>query len=976
MRPTHSRRALRLASALVAAGLCLSAAPGAMAADSDDSGVMKLTDAQAKKLAADVNLDAYGDADDATISPEAEDAPEAVDPTKKAAATSGDAATEAATDPVTFTGTSTMEGVRGMGATVPVGENGDYFTVHSRGNVQLHTADGESVWERTNTSYYTDWQVKPLRPWQPEPYPVRIMMGYNAVSPFTPSSDSGYSTGDLTGDGVDDIVFSASVGILSYRPFTSPGSSLPNGTFVTILDGRTGKTVWSKLYDYATMVKIVDGTLLVADAPRLNMNSPATDTTKLYGIRFSSADGRLTPSSTWTYDTGETAYATWGDIQDLGKGRVAVSWDRAKDTGVEALGRTLVLNVADGSVTWQTDSMLYSRQLRVDAGRGRLVAIEQTDVNDAVRYEVVAYDLRNGNRSTLDSRVNVLPTALTVGDLTAKAGDEYVVAESSLDNLLQVNANTVRVVNGAAPGKLLWSQTTKRDADNATKGPNVWRLTVADGKLVVAGDDDRLISGSQNAGGARLATTTVYSGKGAVVWQNKGLTGAPMYQDVYNDAAGTHVRVIDQSQNIRTFKLTNGKQQAVTPLQADISYARTADVNKDGKSDVVMAGSSNGVWAYSGPSLVTGKPEKLWRATVPGAVHDMQKGDVNGDGKDEIVVAADSAVVVLNARNGRTLATIDGGGRFVHSVELADLDGDGAQDIVVPTNTLDAYYGDGHKIWSYAAPEDLGEVIFSDASVQDGKVYASYSKFGSLDQEDAGATAVAVDARNGRTKWSITPKAPAASTDGVIHAAITYNGTFASPEIPYADGHAVVYVWGINATAGTGSTEAVSPYQYMEIRDGRTGEVVHSTTMGGLWTHGNFFADDGVLYQAGTSSFRKFSGEGTEDDRASVLAQTYNGAFATGPGGRKLLIAGSEGAVGAYDPSFFESANSFQSSLGDADAIGTRNFLAADLDGDGTDEVLALQGDDYGLDRIAEDLGGRYLLDDNGIHQVVTYKLS
>ncbi|MFJ8933475.1 FG-GAP repeat domain-containing protein [Streptomyces sp. NPDC102364] len=966
MRPTHTRRGLRLASALVAAGLCLSAAPAVMAADSGDGGVMKLTEAQEKKLTADVRLDPYGDTD------------KTADQTKKPATTSGDASTDAASDKVTFTGKSTMEGVLGMGATVPAGKKGDYYTVHSRGNVQLHSADGESKWERTNASYYEDWQVKPQRVYQPEPFPIRVMMGYNAVSPFTPSSDSGYSTGDLTGDGVDDIVFSASVGISSYRPFTSPGSSLPNGTFVTILDGKTGKTVWSKLYDYATHVKIVDDTLLVADVPSLNMNSPATDTTKLTGIRFSSADGKLTPASTWTYDTGVTGDSAWGDIQDLGKGRIVVSWDRAKTDTVEARGRTLVMNVADGSVTWQTDSLLYSRQFRVDAGRGRLVAVEQADVNDAVKYEIAAYDLKTGNRTTLDTRVNVLPTALTVGDLTAKAGDEYAVAESSLDNYLQVNANTVRVLNGADPGKLLWSQTTKRDADNNAEGPNTWRLQVAGGKLIAAGDDDREITGSQNVGGGRFAATTVYSGKGAVVWQNKGLTGAPMYQDVFTDAAGTHVRVIDQSQNVRTFKLTNGKQQSITPLQADISYAQTTDVDKDGKSDVVMAGSSNGVWAYSGPSLMNGKPEKLWRATVPGAVHDMQKGDVNGDGKDEIVVAADSAVVVLNAKNGKTLATIDGGGQFVHSVKLADLDGDGEKDIVVPTNTLNAYYGDGHKIWSYAAPEALGDVVFSDPSVEDGKVYTSYSKAGSISLADPGANAVALNAKNGKAKWSVAPPVPDVSTDGVIHAALTYKGTFASPEIPYADGHAVVYTWDIQSQAGVGSTDSSAPHTYMEIRDGRTGKVVHSTTMGGLWTHGGFFTDDGKLYQAGTSSFRRFSGEGTEDAKAGVLGQSYNGAFVTGPGGRKLLIAGSEGSVSAYagDADFFENGNSFQSALGDADAIGTRNFLAADLDGDGTDEVLALQGDDYGLDRLAEDLGGGYQVFDNGIHQVTTYKLS
>ncbi|MFH9240502.1 FG-GAP repeat domain-containing protein [Streptomyces anulatus] len=980
MRAIHTRRGLRLAAALVAAGLCVGAAPGALAADGTGS-AMKLTSAEAKTLAARATLDPYGDADTARVSPEAEDAP--ATPGSVTGGTAGGTGARngtAADAParVTFTGASTLEGVRGMGATVPVGRKGDYLTVHSLGNVQRHAADGSAVWERTNTSLYADWKVTPQRPWQTEPYPARILMGYNAVSPFAPTSDSGFSTGDLTGDGVEDLAFSASVGITPYRPFTSPGSTLPNGTFVTVLDGATGRTLWSNLYDYASMVKIVDSTLLVADAPRMNMNSPAADTARLTGTRFSYAVGALTPSTTWTYDTGTTAYANWGDLQDLGRGRIVVSWDLAGTDGADGRGRTLVLDTADGSVAWGTDSMLYSRQLRVDAGRERIVAVEQADATDGVRYEIAAYDLRTGRRATLDNRINVVPTALTVGELTAEEGDEYAVAESSLDNNLYVNAATVRVLDGNDPSKVLWSNSVKRDPGNVSDGASVWRLHMAAGKLVATGQDDRHAHGAQNVGGGRLASLTVFSRKGEIAWQEKGVAAAPMYQDVFDDARGAHVRIVDQSQNIRTYRLGNGKQEKQTPLRGDLSYAKAADLNKDGRSDVVMGGSSNGVWAYSGPSLTTGKPEQLWRATVPGAVHGIETGDVDGDGRPEIVVAADSAVVVLNGRTGKTLTTIDGGGRFVHSARLADLDGDGELDILVPTDTLDAYRGDGRRMWSYKAPEDLGAVVFSDPSLADGRVHTSYSKAGSLDLADPAATALALNARTGKVAWSLAPKAPAASSDGVIHAALTRNGTFASPEIPYADGHAVVYMWDITSQAGVGSTDAVSPHNYLEIRDGRTGELVHSTTAGGLWTHGEFFTDAGVLYQAGTSSYRRFSGEGEDDATVFVIPQSYNGRFATGPGGRKLLIGGVEGGVHAWDGNtVFDNPGTYANGVGSSGPLtGGRNFLAADLDGDGSDEVLSLNGDDYGLDRIAENLGGRYLVQDNGIHQVTTFTLS
>ncbi|WP_405776274.1 FG-GAP repeat domain-containing protein [Streptomyces sp. NBC_00859] len=965
MRAHHSRRNVQLAAALIAAGLCLSAAPHALAADEGAGSAMKLSSARARTLAAHATLDAYGDADASRISPKAEDTPEA---NGAGPAAGGDGK-------VTFTGTSTLEGVQGMGATVPVGKKGDYFTVNSLGAVQRHAADGSAVWARTNASFYADWQVKPSRVYQSEPYPARILMGYNAVSPFSPTSDSGYSTGDLTGDGTADLVLSAGVGSVPYRPFTSPGSSLPTGTFVTVVDGRTGRTLWSKLYDNASMVKIVDGTLLVADAPRMNMNAPAADTAKLSGIRFSYAGGALTPSTTWTYDTEEAGDVNWGDIQELGGGSAAVSWDLAKAAGAAGRGRTLVLDTDDGSVSWQTDSMLYSRQIRLDAGRKRIVAVEQADATDGVRYEIASYDLRTGRRSTLDSRVNVLPTALTIGDLGAGAGDEYAVAESSLDNDLYVNAGTVRALNGDDPAKVLWSHTVKRDSGNADDGASIWRLQVAGGRLITSAQDDEKISTSQNPGGSSLATLTVFSGKGQVAWEEKGPGASPMYQDVFSDARGAHVRVIDQGENIRTYKLANGKQQQVTPLQGDISSARAADLDKDGKSDVVMGGSSNGVWAYSGPSLAAGKPEKLWQATVPGAVHDIETGDVDGDGRPEIVVAADSAVAVLNGRTGKTLATISGGGQFVHSAKVADLDGDGKADILVATNALNAYHGDGHKLWSYTAPKALGDVVFSDPSVNDGRVYTSYSKADSLEQADPAADAVALNARTGRSDWDVAPKAPAVSSDGIIHAAITYNGTFASKEIPYADGHAVVYMWDIQAQAGVGSADSDAPHDYMEIRDGRTGEVLHSGTAGGLWTHGGFWADNGTLYQAGTSSYRSYGADG-DDHMALVIPQSYTGGFATGPGGRKLLVGGVEGGVESWDPDIIANDSVYPDSVGEAGLMGGRNFLTADLDGDGVDEALSLNGDDSGPDRIAENLGGRYLVQDNAIHQVTAYKLS
>ncbi|MFD3561720.1 FG-GAP-like repeat-containing protein [Streptomyces sp. NPDC058686] len=972
MRAHHSRRALALASGLVAAGLCLTAVPQALAADGDSGSAMKLTSAEAKKAAAHVTLDPWVTAEDTTG-------------TKKddASAPSSNSASDSAVDPttkVTMTAKSTLEGVRGMGATVPVGKKGDYYSVNSMGYVQLHAADGSQKWARTSSSFYPDWQVKPLQPWRVEPYPAQILMGYNAVSPFAPNSDSGYSAGDLTGDGVPDLVFSAQVGTTPYpRPFTSPGSSLTTGTFVTVLDGKTGTTVWSKLYNHASMVKIVDGTLLVADAPRMSGDAkvPADATLTLTGMRFSAgSDGKLTTASTWTYDSKEARNANWGDIQELGKGKIVVSWNLSKADGVDAQGRTFVLDTADGSVTWQTDSMLYNRKMRLDTGRKRIVAIEQADATDAVRYEVAAYDLKTGHRATLQGRDNVVPTALTVGDLGGKAGDEYAVAESSFDENFYVNASTVRVVNGDSADKLQWSNSVKRNDDDGGSAPNTFGLAVADGKLVTTAQDNERFDDPENRGGTRYASLTVFSGKGTVTWQSKGVAGAPMYQDIYSDAQGTHLRVVDLAQNIRTFKLASGKAESVTPLQGDIAYAKSADLNKDGKNDLVMGGSSNGLWAYSGPSLVNGaKPEKLWQATLPGAVHDIEIGDVNGDGKLEIVVAADTATVVLNGRTGKTLATIDGGGQYVHTATLADLDGDGEQDILVPTDALHAYYGDGHAIWTYSAPADAGDVRFADPSVNDGRVYASYASAGALDLTTPVTNAVALNAKSGKARWSAAPKAPDDAVGG-IRTLTPNEGVFASKEIPYADGHAVVYVWNVDAPIKINGVTSINTQNVFEIRDGRTGEVVHTWVSGGLWTHNSFFAKDGALYEGGVASFRRLRANG-DDTQQGVMPMSFGGGFLTGPGGRELLGAGVDGGLYLWDPSIFESEDSWAGSVGQIPStMGAHGFFSGDLDGDGVDEVLSLNNDLGGRDRLTGLFGGGYYSGSYAIHQVTAYKLS
>ncbi|CAM3469060.1 FG-GAP repeat domain-containing protein [Isoptericola cucumis] len=958
------RRGTRLAATLTAAGLALAAAPQAVAAGADAAdGAMTLTNAEATELTARAHVDVYGDdtaeqpaeRDDAADAPEDGAAEEPVDPDT----------------PVSFTEESTLEAVQGMGVTADAGGGGDYFTLHSLGNVQRHAADGATAWTRTTDSLYAEWGVRSFRPWETAAYQPHLVLGYNAVSPFTAASDQGYATGDLSGDGVDDLAFSTSVGSVP------PGWSAEVGTYVTVLDGRTGETLWWQLYDYAAQLKVVDGTLLLADSPSLN-NRGGGGTATLTGLTFATdgeaADGTLTPASTWTYDTEESGPAAWAAIADLGDGTVAAAWNRDTTDQAAGRGRTLVLGVSDGTVRWQSDSDLYVRQLHLDSGRGRLAAIEQSDPSDGVRYQVASYALADGARTVHSTRVNAVPTAMTVGDVASGGGGEYAVAESTLSPNLYLNASTVRVLDGAEPGTALWSHTTKPSAGSTSDAPSTWELSVVDGTLIASAQDDTDSDQGVNLAGLQYGSLTAFSGGGKVRWEQDGVGVSPLDHEVVRSGGSTVVRTIDQQQNIYTYNLGNGKEMSLTPMRGDLAYAQDVDVDGDGLQDVVAGGTSRGVWAWSGTSLKDGEPRQLWEATVPGQVHGIETGDVDGDGDAEVVVAADTATTVLDAGTGAVEATIDGGGQYVRSVTVADVAGDDAAEILVPTDALRAYRGDGTALWTYAAPATAGDVAFSDTVVSGGRVHTQYGSVDGLRRTDATQQAVALDGA-GTELWAVVPDAPEIADGGLMHGALLDAAVFASPEIPYADGHAVVHTWLIRSVVPGNPGTAVTPHVVVEIRDGRTGELLHQYVSGSPWSHGDYFTDSGVLYQLSFGTLHGFAADGVET-YSSVVAPLRSVEMGTGPAGRRLLLGGTDGGVGAWDPSVLTSGWSFQYGVGSGSQPGGRNYLAADLDGDGVDEMVSLNYDDFGVNRTAELVGGGVFSQDRVIHRMATYSLS
>jgi hypothetical protein len=120
-----------------------------------------------------------------------------------------------------------------------------------------------------------------------------------------------------------------------------------------------------------------------------------------------------------------------------------------------------------------------------------------------------------------------------------------------------------------------------------------------------------------------------------------------------------------------------------------------ADLNKDGKRDVVVANqcSDSSCGTTGSVGVLLGNGDGTLQTAVP---YDSRGSwawfvtlsDVNGDAKPDVIVANynSSTVGVLSGRGDgtfQTAATFASGGDFAYSVAVADVNGDGKPDLVV-----------------------------------------------------------------------------------------------------------------------------------------------------------------------------------------------------------------------------------------------------------------------------------------------------
>ena len=146
--------------------------------------------------------------------------------------------------------------------------------------------------------------------------------------------------------------------------------------------------------------------------------------------------------------------------------------------------------------------------------------------------------------------------------------------------------------------------------------------------------------------------------------------------------------------------------QAVTyPVGSNPTYVRAADLNGDGRPDLVVSNSGNGgtgsLSILFGNGDCTLQPRVDYRAE--NGVFAPAIGDLTEDGNPDVLTAnylANSVSIFRGLRNGRLVGRVDlWAGRQPAEVAIADLNGDGHADFAVnnfAANTVSVFLAKGH----------------------------------------------------------------------------------------------------------------------------------------------------------------------------------------------------------------------------------------------------------------------------------------
>ncbi|RPE37593.1 hypothetical protein EDD90_0444 [Streptomyces sp. Ag109_O5-1] len=864
-----------------------------------------------------------------------------------------------------FKRTGQWETGRGYVESLPLGGTKDWVAVYSGGTVARYDAHGKQVWNRGATSLYKDWRVTPDNWFQPYDYLPNLYAGYNPFQ-MTPTGRQPYVTGDFNGDGVKDVAVAYAVGEYPFRPFSTPGSKLDYGTFVTVLDGRTGSTAWSKLLPGLVGNMLAqDGKLVVAGSAGPDWSGdPVAEQgdsrSNLTAYTFSrAAHGKLSGTAAWTYST-HAPWAYWGDLTSMGAGRIAASWsDTPMDLGSPrpAAGNVLVLDTSDGKVAAHAKTPGYPRMLVKDPGADRVLVVEQNDPFDKVSWDLTGVDAYSGRRTVITSREGSVPEAFRVLPNAHGRQARFAVAELGVNADLTVGQSTVS--GWGAKGRTLWSYTSA----STVGGYNAPTMQLAadekGGEVFASLSDPATAKAATPAGPEHTQLVGLNAATGHLDWRRQGAVAG----DTITRYQGGLLTVGYDDTAYAVDPRTGGMR--AMPLAGDLYAAVATDVNDDGVKDLITGGKSRGVLALDGKSLKKGTPTILWRTTVDSSVHVLRllPNPARHAADDSVVAATDSGFAVLNTHTGKVRANVRTGG-YVASLTVVGI-GHGGSEIVVPGSSLKAYTPQGRTRWTYRPKGTAGKnLVFSSVTTDHaGHLFFEYggTHHGTglpTEATDPAPTAVSLNAATGTPDW--TRKATGSGAVAIV----PLDPALADPDIPGAHGHGVAFAW----------TGDFRTYQHLvQILDSRTGAVLKNYSSPG--TSQGFVASE----KTGLVEMREFNdyvypADGGKPYDVPTFFGFHSGVFAKSVGGTEAFVGAYQG-LWSYDTPFAANDGFLRESAVDP-ALGASHIQTVKL-GDGPgDDMIGLALDWRALNISAQSIGDAVNDIDYFPHGLTTFKLS
>ncbi|MFC1442389.1 hypothetical protein ABUW04_29465 [Streptacidiphilus sp. N1-10] len=945
------------ATAVLATAAAMTVAPVA-SADTGSSGTVRLTAAKLAELSA--KYTPRSDGTPGLVAAAAEstgaDSVNSSSSTGTSSGSSSSAATGTSSSTTSassgITTESSWETARGAASTLALGGTADWVSVFSGGGLTRYDAAGKPVWNTTGEQLYSDWGVKPQTAYLDQPFTAVMYEGYDPYQPGATGSHP-YAQADFNHDGVADVAVAYNVGSSPYRPFTASGSDVSTGTFVSVLDGRTGKMLWHTLVPGTVGSLLVeDGKLIAADetGPDWTYNPVATQgSSRSSLLAYSFAVGKggaLTGSTAWTYST-KAPWANWGDLTAISGGRLVTSWtDTPMGLGNPrpADGHVLVVDAATGNASVDLKTPGYPRLMAQQPGSQNILVAEQNDPLDAVRWDLTAINSVTGKRTVVASRNGTIPEAFVVNPTPHGHEAAIAVAELGINADLSDGQSTISGLDGS--GKTLWSYRTASTVGNAnaptlslTFDPN------GSGEVYAAVSDATAMTLTNPEGIYHNQLLAFNASNGSIDWKRDG------------DAVGDQVMpyqggILTVGYDLTANRFLGNSGKSVTePLLGDNYSAVSVDVNGDGVKDLVVAGQSHGVFALDGRTLNDPTPRILWDTPVSAAVHQLKLAtvaDKHGHTAQRIVASTSHGIAVLET-DGRLDSDVTTGA-FQYGTAVTN-----GEIIANGTAGVSAYTADGTTKWTYKPSAAVGKnVAYSTATVDvDGRLILEYGGVAAGFNKgvtDPAPTAVSLDATTGKQIWSEQP-----NTDNAAWIQ-AQAGAYASADIPGTNGHGVALAWG----AGK-----IYEDHEVQILDSRTGKVVTTHLSPGAQTFNGFTTSKTYgLMELHWYEMTVFPADGSAAYDVHTLPNNQQGAFTTTSDGHEVFVGG-VGGLEEYslplpnDGEYLSpDSETFSEFAGTVTPIGAAKDGATQLVGlpyDWTAYALSVSVGGFGVDSFATD---------------------